>query len=96
MVEMENKFLHDFMRRQATLIDSTVPEAPVARGGAGGGGKKKKIYKSKHGTASGGHPFGGDDMEARLATLISETPAKKEVLAYFRDRIAQLVAEDSF
>lgn len=95
MVEMENKFLHDFMRRQATLIETTVPEAPVARGGAGGG-KKKKIYKSKHGTASGGHPFGGDDMEARLATLISETPAKKEVLAYFRDRIAQLVAEDSF
>lgn len=91
---MENKFLHDFMRRQATLIETTVPEAPVARGGAGG--KKKKIYKSKHGTASGSHPFGGDDMEARLATLISETPAKKEVLAYFRDRIAQLVAEDSF
>lgn len=90
---MENRFLHDFMRRQSSLIQSGIPEA---QGGAGGGPPPKKgsKKKSKHGTADGKHPFGGDDMEARLATLISEKPPKKEVLAYFKDRIAELVAED--
>jgi len=90
---MDNKFLSDFVRRQATLIQSAVPEA---MGGAGTGPKKGKKTKSKHGTADGKHPFGGDDMETRMATLISEKPAKKEVLAYFRDRIAELVAADEF
>lgn len=90
---MENRFLHDFMRRQSSLIQSGIPEA---QGGAGGPPPKKgSKKKSKHGTADGKHPFGGDDMEARLATLISEKPPKKDVLAYFKDRIAELVAEDS-
>jgi hypothetical protein len=31
-----------------------------------------------------------------MTTLITEKPAKKEVLAYFRDRIAELVAADEF
>jgi len=35
-------------------------------------------------------------METRMQTLIQEKPAKKEVLAYFKDRIAQLVAEDEW
>ena len=92
---MENKFLHDFMRRQATLIQSAVPESS---GGAATESKKggRKKHKSKHGTADGKHAFGGDDTESRLATIITEKPAKKEVLAYFRDRIAELVAEDDF
>ena len=92
---MENRFLHDFMRRQSSLIQSGIPEA---QGGAGGGPPPKKgsKKKSKHGTADGKHPFGGDDMETRLATIITEKPAKKEVLAYFKDRIAELVAEDDF
>ena len=89
---MDNKFLRDFMRQQATLIQSAIPEAD----GGAGTGKKGKKHKSKHGTASGKHPFGGDDMEARMTTLITEKPAKKEVLAYFRDRIAELVAADEF
>lgn len=93
--KMDNKFLHDFMRRQTTLIQSAVPEEV---GGAATGPKKggKKKSKSKNGTADGKHPFGGDDMASRMATLITEKPAKKEVLAYFRDRVAELVAEDEF
>ena len=91
---MDNKFLADFVRRQATLIQSAIPEAS---GGAGTGPKKgPKKHKSKHGTADGKHPFGGDDMETRMATIIAEKPAKKEVLAYFKDRIAELVAADEF
>ena len=85
---MDNKFLRDFLARQtqAAIIESPATES----------GKKKKKHKSKHGTADGKHPFGGDDLETRMATLISEKPAKKEVLAYFKDRIAQLVAEDEW
>lgn len=89
---MDNKFLRDFMRQQASLIESAIPESK-ASGGAGGPPGKKK-HKSKHGTASGKAPFGGDDMASRLATLISEKPPKKDVLAYFRDRIDELVAAD--
>lgn len=86
---MDNKFLRDFMARQthAAIIESPATES---------GKKGKKKHKSKHGTADGKHPFGGDDLDARMATLISEKPAKKEVLAYFKDRIAQLVAEDEW
>jgi hypothetical protein len=85
---MDNKFLRDFMARQskAAIIESPATEAP----------SKKGKKKSKHGTADGKHPFGGDDMETRLSQLISEKPAKKEVLAYFKDRISQLVAEDEW
>ena len=91
---MDNKFLRDFMRQQATLITTAIPEAKSSAVRAAGEGGKKK--KSKYGTASGKHPFGGDDMEGRMAMLISEKPAKKEVLAYFKDRIAELVAADDF
>jgi hypothetical protein len=91
---MDNKFLRDFMKRQATLIESGIPEAS---GGAGApSGKKTKKHKSKHGTADGKAPFGGDDMTSRFTALVTELPAKKEVLAYFRDRIAELVASDDF
>ena len=89
---MENRFLHDFIRRQATLIPSGIPETESvpkeskkkgkAKGGAG------------YGTRDGKHPFGGDDMAARMATIIKERPAKREVLQFFRDRIAELVSED--
>ena len=92
---MNNRFLNDFIKHQSTLIQSAMPEA---EGGAGSGPTKKgrKKHASKHGTASGKHPFGGDDMSTRFTTLITEKPAKKEVLAYFKDRIAQLVAEDEY
>ena len=92
---MDNKFLRDFMKRQATLIESGIPEAS---GGAGGPPtkKKNKKHKSKYGTADGKAPFGGDDMASRFTAIITELPAKKELLAYFRDRIAELVANDDF
>jgi len=87
---MDNKFLRDFMARQvkAEIIESPATESSSKKGGA--------KRKSKHGTADGKHPFGGDDMDTRLAQLITEKPAKKEVLTYFKDRIAQLVAEDEW
>jgi len=91
--EMDNKFLRDFMARQT---QAAIIESPATEPSSKKGGKKRKVHKSKHGTASGAHPFGGDDLETRMATLISEKPAKKEVLAYFKDRIAQLVAEDEY
>jgi hypothetical protein len=88
---MDNKFLRDFMRQQASLIQSGIPEQEPEKGK---GGKKKQ--KSKHGTANGKAPFGGDDLESRLLQIIKEKPAKKEVLSYFRDRVAELVAADEF
>ena len=80
---MENRFLNDFLRRQNTLIMETIPPPK-------GSGKKKP----KHGTADGKAPFGGDDTESRFATLCSEKPSKKTVLEYFRDRIAELAADE--
>jgi hypothetical protein len=82
---MENRFLHDFMRRQATLIPSGIPEE-----------KPTKKAQAGAGTRDGKKPFGGDDMEQRLTTLIKEKPPRKDVLAYFRDRVAELVEADSF
>ena len=51
----------------------------------------EKKVKPKHGSAKGEPEF--SEKEA-FALLVSEKPAKKEVLEYFRNRIAQLVAED--
>ena len=81
---MNNRFLEDFMRRQTEIIQSNIP-AEESKG-------KGKGKKSKHGTASGEHPFGEADA---LARIISEKPPKKHVLNYFRDRVAQLVAADT-
>lgn len=76
-----NPFLNDFMRRQNQIIQSVTPEAaPVG-----------KARKSKHGTKDGKHPFGEEDA---LQRIITEKPPKKEVLEYFRQRIAELVAAD--
>lgn len=85
---MNNPFLADFLRRQATIIQSTAPQeaAPAAR-------DKKGRKKSKYGTADGKHPFGEEDAFARL---ISEKPSKKRALEYFRNRIAELVAQEEF
>jgi hypothetical protein len=78
---MQNKFLNDFLKLRATLIHE--PEAPTKK-------DKKGRPVSKHGTASGKPAFG----EVGLSLLISEKPPKKEVLKYFQDKIARLVAED--
>jgi uncharacterized protein YcbX len=78
---MQNKFLSDFLKMQARLVHA--PEEPKKK-------DKKGRPVSKHGTASGQPAFG----EVTLSLLISEKPPKKEVLQYFRDRIARLVSED--
>lgn len=79
----QNRFLNDFMRSQSQLVHDAVQTQAVKK-------DKKKRYKSKHGTPDGKAPFG----EVTLETLISEKPGKKEILEYFRERIAALVAED--
>ena len=79
---MQSPFLRDFMRMRATLVHEVQP--PTVERDA------KGRKKSKHGTASGAPAFG----DVTLASLISEKPSKKEVLDYFRNRIASLVAED--
>ena len=77
-----NKFLNDFMRLQTKLIHEAEDQTKKK--------DKKGRTKSKHGTASGEPAFG----EVTLATLISEKPGKKDILEYFRNRIAKLVSED--
>lgn len=74
-----NKFLNDFMKTQARLVH----EAEAQK-------DSKKRTKSKHGTADGKPAFG----DVTLATLISEMPPKKDILDYFREKVAQLVADD--
>jgi len=81
---MQNKFLQDFMRTQQKIIELEANDKSVKK-------DKKGNRKSKHGTANGKAPFGDEDV---FATLVKEKPGKKEVLEYFRGRIAELVAED--
>jgi hypothetical protein len=80
-----NPFLQDFMRRQTNIIQSAAPQSEAA---AEPGARKKK---SKHGTKDGKAPFGEQDA---LQRIITEKPPKKQVLQYFKDRIAELVAAD--
>lgn len=77
-----NKFLHDHMKRQASLVHEEQEKKDTKK-------DKKGRSKSKHGTASGEAAFPMD-----LSVLCSEKPPKKEVLEYFKDRIAALVAEE--
>ena len=81
---MQNKFLQDFMRSQQKIIELEASDKSVKK-------DKQGNRKSKHGTADGKHPFGDEDA---FATLVKEKPGKKEVLDYFRGRIAELVAAD--
>ena len=77
-----NKFLADHMRRQASLIHEEQAKKDEKK-------DKKGRSKSKHGTASGEAAFPVD-----LSVICSEKPGKKDVLDYFKDRIATLVAEE--
>jgi hypothetical protein len=72
------------MRTHSTMIESGIPEKPEKKG------------KSKHGTADGKAPFGEDDLSAKLAKLCEKKQTKKYLLDYYRERIAQLCAEDDF
>jgi hypothetical protein len=80
----QNRFLQDFMRTQQKLLELEANNTSVKK-------DKKGNRKSKHGTADGKHPFGDEDA---FATLVKEKPGRKEVVEFFRDRIAVLVAED--
>ena len=80
----QNKFLSDFIRQQNKLIELEANNTSVKK-------DKQGNRKAKHGTANGKHPFGDDDA---LATIIKEKPNKKDVVDYFRNRIAELVAAD--
>ena len=80
-----NRFLSDFIKLQSKLVHDAETAAAVPKK------KDKKNRKiSKHGTPDGKPAFG----EVTLATLIAEMPGKKDVLEYFRERIAKLVSED--
>jgi len=79
----QNRFLQDFMRQQQKLIEIEAT-APANKDKAGN-------RKSKHGTADGKHPFGDNDV---FATLVKEKPGRKEVIDYFRSRIAEIVGEE--
>ena len=76
----QNKFLNDFIMSQNKLVHSEADKKD-----------KKGRTKSRHGTASGKkEPSGGDEF----ALLCNEKPAKAKVLEYFKDRIAELTAEE--
>ena len=81
---LQNKFLQDFVKRQNEIQIIETADKSVKK-------DKKGNRKSRHGTASGEHPFGEDDA---FMTLVKEKPGKKEVLEYFRAKIGELVAED--
>lgn len=76
----QNKFLMEHMQRQATLVHEEQAKKDA---------KKKSGKKSKHGTADGLPAFG----ELTIETICKEMPVKKDVLEYFREKVAVLVAE---
>jgi len=75
----QNKFLNDFILTQQKMIHSETEKKD-----------KKKQIKSRHGTADGKRAGGGDEF----ALLVEEKPGKQRVLDYFKDRIAELTAEE--
>jgi hypothetical protein len=56
-------------------------------------GISEKSKKGKHGTADGKPAFPEED---KMTALCSKKQTKKFVLEYYRERIAQLCAEDDF
>jgi hypothetical protein len=70
------------MQRQAKLVHEEQAKKDAKKDAKG-------RTKSKHGTASGEAAFPMD-----LSVLCSEKPPKKDVLEYFKERIASLVAEE--
>jgi hypothetical protein len=81
-----NKFLNDFIIHQQKLVQ-------LEAGGSPTGEKDRKgRTKSKYGTKDGKKPCAGD--LSAFEQLVQEKPGKKEVIDYFRSRIAELVAED--
>lgn len=79
---MQNKFLNDFILNQQKI--SAVDNANTKK-------DKKGRVKSRHGTKTGKKEISDGDA---FALLCEEAPGKPKVLEYFRDRIAELTAEE--
>ena len=79
-----SKFLHDFILNQQKITATDAHNANVKK-------DKKGRVKSRHGTKTGAKEISNGDQ---FALLCEEKPGKAKVLEYFRDRIAQLVAEE--
>ncbi len=79
---MQNKFLNDFILNQQKI--SAVDNANTKK-------DKQGRVKSRHGTKSGRKEISNGDA---FTLLCEEAPGKAAVLTYFRDRIAELTAEE--
>jgi hypothetical protein len=79
---MQNKFLNDFILNQQKL--SAVDNANTKK-------DRQGRIKSRHGTKSGRKEISNGDA---FTLLCEEMPGKAAVLTYFRDRIAELTAEE--
>jgi len=78
----QNKFLNDFIVNQQKIL--AVDNANDKK-------DKKGRTKSRHGTKSGKNEVSNGDA---FALLCEEMPGKATVMEYFRDRIAELTAQE--
>lgn len=76
----QNKFLDNFILNRQRDIDSANDKKD-----------KEGRTKSRHGTKTGKKEISNGDA---FSLLIEEMPGRARVLEYFRDRIAELTAED--
>jgi hypothetical protein len=80
----QNKFLNDFILNQQRISATDVHNANVKK-------DKQGRKKSRYGTKTGKNEVSDGDA---FTMLCEEKPSKAKVLEYFRDRIAELVAEE--
>jgi hypothetical protein len=78
----QNKFLNDFIVNQQKM--AAVDNANDKK-------DKKGRTKSRHGTKTGKKEVSNGDA---FTLLCEEAPGKAKVMEYFRDRIAELTAEE--
>lgn len=84
MFGLQNKFLNDFILNHQKVTATDEHNANVKK-------DKQGRKKSRYGTKTGKNEVSNGDA---FNLLCEEKPAKAKVLEYFRDRIAELVAED--
>ena len=78
----QNKFLNDFIVNQQKM--AAVDNANDKK-------DKEGRTKSRHGTKTGKKEISNGDA---FSLLVEEMPGRARVLEYFRDRIAELTAEE--
>lgn len=76
----QNKFLDNFILNRQKEIDNANDKKD-----------RKGRIKSRHGTKTGKNEVSSGDP---FSMLVEEMPGKAKVLEYFRDRIAELTAEE--